>query len=316
MTTTALITGASTGLGREFAHQLARMRVNVVLVARDRERLTAIADELAAAYGVSAEALAADLTVAPDLERVAARLPGGDDRAPVDILVNNAGFGVYAGFERSDLDAERRLHELLSWVPLRLMHAAIPGMLERGRGWVINVASVAAFTPTGTYGSAKAAIVSLSRALHVRYRGRGVHVTALCPGLLATEFHERMGEDHLPRLPRIAWARTPVVVRDGLRAVRRGRSVRVSDWRYRLALPPHAVAPRTTPRTPHHDRRVRACTLASVSHCPIRRSRSSSSSPTSACTGAPSRFAQLVRSSRSLATSSVGGTRTAPTRYD
>ncbi|MEV8338682.1 SDR family oxidoreductase [Leucobacter sp. NPDC077196] len=241
MPLTALITGASTGLGAEFARQLAAAGVDLVLVARDRERLEILASELRDRHGIDASALPADLTRAPDLERVAGRLSARD--RPVDILVNNAGFGVADGFETSELDDERRLHELLSWVPLHLSHAAVPGMLDRGYGWILNVASVAAFTPTGTYGAAKAAIVSLSRSLNARYRRRGVRVTALCPGLLDTEFHARMGEDHLPRLPRIAWASTARVAQEGLSAVRRGRSVLISDWRYRLLAPLIHVLP-------------------------------------------------------------------------
>ena len=240
MPVTALITGASAGLGQEFARQLARSGVRLVLVARDESRLRALAEELGT-RSVPHEVLAADLTVAAELDRVAARL--ADPDRPVDILINNAGFGVYAGFERSDIADERRLHELLSWVPLRLAHAAVPGMLARGGGWILNVASVAAFTPTGTYGAAKAAVVSLSRSLNARYRRRGIRVTALCPGLLATEFHERMGEDHLPRLPALAWARTERVAREGLRAVRTGKPVLVSDWRYRLMQPLTRILP-------------------------------------------------------------------------
>lgn len=240
MPVTALITGASAGLGQEFARQLARSGVRLVLVARDESRLRALAEELGT-RSVPHEVLAADLTVAAELDRVAARL--ADPDRPVDILINNAGFGVYAGFERSAIADERRLHELLSWVPLRLAHAAVPGMLARGGGWILNVASVAAFTPTGTYGAAKAAVVSLSRSLNARYRRRGIRVTALCPGLLATEFHERMGEDHLPRLPALAWARTERVAREGLRAVRAGKPVLVSDWRYRLMQPLTRILP-------------------------------------------------------------------------
>ncbi|WP_449277623.1 SDR family NAD(P)-dependent oxidoreductase [Leucobacter sp. GX24907] len=262
---TALITGASTGLGAEFARQLAAMRVDLVLVARDEARLSALAAELEAQHGVRIEVLVADLTDPVASGQVAGRLSAGGPRdgggvaadgggvvadradavdiAPVDILINNAGFGVYEGFERSALDDERRMHELLSWAPLRLAHAAIPGMLARRRGWIMNVASVAAFTPTGSYGSAKAAIVSLSRSLNARYRGRGVRVSALCPGLLDTEFHERMGEDHLPALPRIVWADTTGVAREGLRGLYRGRSVVVSDWRYRMLMPFIRVLP-------------------------------------------------------------------------
>lgn len=231
----ALVTGASAGLGTELARQLAALGVDLVLVARDNSRLERLAHVLRGRYGVSVEVLAADLAEEAALERVADRL--SDREAPVDILINNAGFGVYAGFEASDLTAERRMHELLSWVPLRLAHAAVPGMLDRGEGWIMNVASAAAFMPSGTYGAAKSSAVSLSRSLSARYRSRGVRVTALCPGLLATEFHERMGEDHLPALPRIAWADTGTVAREGLRALHRGRSVLVSDWRYRLVRP-------------------------------------------------------------------------------
>lgn len=238
---TALITGASAGLGTEFARQLAAKGVNLVLVARDGERLEALAVDMHHRYGVQAQALPADLTDAEQLEAVAARI--ADSGQPIDILVNNAGFGVYAGFEESDLDDERRLHELLSWVPLRLSHAAIPGMLDRGYGWILNVASVAAFTPTGTYGAAKAAVVSLSRALNARFRRRGVHITALCPGLLDTEFHARMGEDHLPELPQLAWANTRRVAHEGIIGVRQGRSVVISDWRYRLLAPLTRILP-------------------------------------------------------------------------
>lgn len=234
MAYTALITGASAGLGQEFARQLSRSGVRLILVARDESRLRALAEALGTP-GSPHEVLAADLATPEGLERVAVRL--ADPARPVDILINNAGFGVYASFETSDIAAERSMHELLSWAPLRLSHAAVPGMLGRGQGWILNIASVAAFTPTGTYGAAKAAIVSLSRSLNARYRGRGVRVTALCPGLIATEFHERMGEDHLPRLPAIAWADTRRVAREGLRALHSGRAVLVSDWRYRLAAP-------------------------------------------------------------------------------
>ncbi|QAB17956.1 SDR family NAD(P)-dependent oxidoreductase [Leucobacter muris] len=228
----ALVTGASVGLGTELARQLAERRVNLVLVARDEARLERLARRLRHDHGVAVEVLAADLTAHDGLERAARRV--ADPDSPVDILISNAGFGVYDGFESSRLSDERRLHELLSWAPLRLAHAAIPGMLARRRGWIMNVASVAAFTPSGTYGAAKAATVSLSRSLNARYRGTGVRVTALCPGLLDTEFHVRMGEDHLPRLPRIAWADTRRVAREGLRGLHRGRAVIVSDWRYRL----------------------------------------------------------------------------------
>lgn len=237
----ALITGASAGLGTEFARQLAARGIDLVLVARDAARLERLAHVLRSRYGVDVEVLPADLTEKAALDAVAARL--ADPERHIDILINNAGFGVYEGFEASSLTDERRLHELLSWAPLRLAHAAVPGMLARGEGWILNVASAAALMPSGTYGAAKSAIVSLSRSLNARYRARGVRVTALCPGLVATEFHKRMGEDHLPDLPRIAWADAGRVVSDGLRAVYAGKPIRVADWRYRLARPLISVLP-------------------------------------------------------------------------
>lgn len=254
----ALVTGASAGLGAELAAQLAAEGVDLVLVARDGERLERLAARLRADHDSRVEVLAADLTDRDGLDRVAARL--AERGSPVDILVNNAGFGVYEGFESSDIADERRMHELLSWAPLRLAHAAVPGMLERGGGWILNIASVAAFTPSGTYSAAKAAAVSLSRSLNARYRRSGVRVTALCPGLLDTEFHARMGEDHLPRLPRIAWADTSRVASEGLRALRGGRAVVVSDRRYRLLRPLIALLPdrllerATTTGEPRRDR--------------------------------------------------------------
>lgn len=226
----ALVTGASAGLGAEFARQLAADGLALVLVARDAARLRALADELP----VPVEVLAADLTDPAALERVAARL--ADPEHPIDVLVNNAGFAVGESFDASAIEDERRMHELLSWVPLRLAHAALPGMRERGRGGILNVASLAGRLPSGTYASAKASVIALSRALAARYRRDGVRVTALLPGFVATEFHERMGVEPTS-VPRIGWADARVVVRDGLRGLRRGRAVVVADWRYRLAAP-------------------------------------------------------------------------------
>ncbi|MGO3366159.1 SDR family NAD(P)-dependent oxidoreductase [Agrococcus casei] len=244
---TALITGATAGIGAELARQLAAKQVNVVLVARTADRLEALAAELSAAHGVTAAAFPCDLADPDDLERLAERV--ADAAHPIDILVNNAGFGIHAQFESSAVADERRLFEVLAWAPVRLSHAAVPGMLERGHGWILNVASVAAFTPTGTYGAVKAAVVSLSRSLNARYRSQGLHVTALCPGMVRTEFHERMGADGAERLPSIAWADARAVARDGIRALRRGRSVVVADWRYRLLQPlVHVLPDRLTER--------------------------------------------------------------------
>lgn len=230
----ALVTGASAGLGAEFARQLADDGFALVLVARNADRLDALAAELRSARAVEVEVLAADLTAPGDLERVAARL--ADGAQPVDVLINNAGFALAVPFHASAIDDERRMHELLSWVPLRLAHAALPGMRERGRGGILNVASLAGRMPSGTYAAAKAQVIALSRSLHARYRSDGVSVTALLPGFVPTEFHERMGVEPTT-VPKAGWADASSVVREGLRALRTRRGVAVSDWRYRLAAP-------------------------------------------------------------------------------
>ncbi|GAA2172367.1 SDR family oxidoreductase [Agrococcus versicolor] len=221
---TALITGASSGIGLAIARELARVGVDVVLVARDEERLQA----LAASLDTGAEVLAADLLTHDGLEAVAARLAQRD--RPIDILVSNAGFGLAAPFHESTIEDERRLHELLSFVPLRLAHAALPGMRERGRGWILTVASFAAFIPFGTYSAAKSHAVNLSRAIRSRYADDGIRATALCPGFVHTEFHDRMGivEDG----PAWMWASAEDVARRGVRGLRRNQPVVHSDRRF------------------------------------------------------------------------------------
>lgn len=226
----ALVTGASAGLGTEFARQLAADGLSLVLVARDGDRLRALADALP----VETEVLPADLTADEGLQRVAARL--ADDAKPIDVLINNAGFAVAEPFHASAIADERRMHDLLSWVPLRLAHAALPGMRERGRGGILNVASLAGRMPSGSYAAAKAQVITLSRALNARYRRDGVTVTALLPGFVSTEFHDRMGVSP-SSVPRAGWADASTVVREGLRALRTRRGVVVSDWRYRLVAP-------------------------------------------------------------------------------
>lgn len=226
----ALVTGASAGLGAELARQLAADGLQLVLVARDRARLEA----LAATLPVDCEVLPADLTDPEQLDRVAARL--ADRERPIDVLVSNAGGGILAELSESEAADERRLLDLLAWAPLRLAHAALPGMLERGRGGILTVASVAGLLPTGTYSAAKAHAIALSRSIAARYRVDGIRATALLPGFLDTEFHDRLGIDN-SFVPEIAFASVETVAREGLWGLRKGRPVVVSDWRYRLVRP-------------------------------------------------------------------------------
>jgi short-subunit dehydrogenase len=241
MPRTALITGASSGLGAEFARQLAARSMHVVLVARDRDALESVAAEVRAHGGV-AEVLAADLLAPRQRERVIARLT--DPQRPVDLLVNNAGYGLPLAFETNEIDDEVRHLDLHVEVPMRLMRAALPGMLARRSGRIVNVASVAALVPRGSYGAVKSWLVSFSRWANVQYGSRGVSVTAVCPGFVHTNFHERLG---LPPgqegVPSRMWLDARDVVREALRDVARGRSVSIPSLRYKALVAASRLLP-------------------------------------------------------------------------
>lgn len=240
MTRTAMITGASSGLGAEFARQLAARGADLVLVARDDVALEAVAADVRARHGVAVDVLAADLLDPDALARVEERLSSGG----VDVLVNNAGFGLDLAFEENDVGAEVRHLRLHVEAAMRLSHAVLPSMLARGSGRIVNVASVAGFVPRGTYGAAKGWLISFSRWANVVYRPRGVTVTAVCPGFVHTNFHERLG---LPPgqegVPDRMWLDAATVVREGLRDAARGRSISVPSWRYKALVAASRLLP-------------------------------------------------------------------------
>lgn len=240
--TTALITGASSGLGAEYARQLAKRGSDLVLVARDETALEALARQLRTDHRVQVEVLPADLVEAGGIARVESRL--GSREQPVDMLVNNAGFGLPLAFEQNDIEDEVRHLRLHNEVAMRLMHVALQGMLERGSGRIINVASVAAFIPRSTYSAVKQWLVLFSRWANGRYKPRGVTVTAVCPGYTHTSFHERLG---LPPgqegIPRVMWLHAPAVIAESLRDAERGRSVSIPSLRYKLIVALTRVLP-------------------------------------------------------------------------
>lgn len=232
---TALITGASSGIGAEFARQLAHAGYDVVLVARRAERLDALAAELEERYGIRAESLAADLQVPADVERVAVRIREGNDIA---LLVNNAGFGIPHTFRRGDPDRQVDMIQVHVIAAVRLARAALPGMLERRRGAIINVSSVAAFVPVVAhpiYAATKACLNTFSESLAAELRGKGIRVQALCPGFVHSEFHK--DPQHAAtrsNIPGWLWLSTDVVVRASLAALDRDRVICIPDWRYQL----------------------------------------------------------------------------------
>ncbi|WP_165986639.1 SDR family oxidoreductase [Streptomyces sp. YIM 98790] len=239
--TTALITGATAGLGAAFARRLARDGHDLVLVARDRERLERQAVELHDRHGVTASVLAADLTTDEGIAAVEARL--ADTAGPVGLLVNNAGFGLKGSYLQVPLAEELRMLKLHCEAVLRLTSAAVPGMRRRGQGAVINVASVAAFAPRGTYGASKAWVVQFTQGAAADLRGEGVRLMALCPGFVRTEFHRRAGMS-IGNIPGWMWLDADKVVAAALRDLSRGRTVSVPDARYKALLGATRLVPR------------------------------------------------------------------------
>lgn len=217
----AVVTGASAGIGEAFARALAERDWDLLLVARRRGRLTKLASELSDRHGVRAEVMAADLTRLARLRALEAVL---ERSRRLELLVNNAGLGDFRVFHQSDRereDAEIRVNVLAA---VRLAHAALPGMVRRKRGALINVSSTAAFAPCvrfATYGGTKAFMNSWSEALHEELRGTGVRVQALCPGLTHTEIFERAKVD-TSNLPEFFWMEPGQVVSESLAALERG----------------------------------------------------------------------------------------------
>ncbi|HEX8971384.1 SDR family oxidoreductase [Oryzihumus sp.] len=238
---TALVTGATAGIGLAFCRELAERGHDLVLVARDRARLENVSDELEAKYQVHCEILAADLSDRLQVQKVADRL--GEPGRPVDLLVNNAGFGLSRSFLQGDLTEEERALDVLCRAVMVLSHAAALAMRDRGRGAIINVSSVAGFVAMGSYSAAKAWVTTFSEALANELAGTGVTVTALCPGFTHTEFHQRASLD-MSRLPKVMWLEADRLVRDCLDDVKAGKVISVPGPQYKLI----AALTRTLPR--------------------------------------------------------------------
>jgi short-subunit dehydrogenase len=226
----ALVTGASAGIGAEFARQLAARGCDLVLTARRADRLEALATELRAARGIEVDVVADDLADPAAPARIVAAATR-DDRS-IDILINNAGYGVPGRYDKVDWDVHARFMQVLVMSPLRLCHLLLPAMRQRGYGRIVNVASLAGLipgTPGNTlYGPAKAFLVRVSQGLALENRAHDVHVCALCPGFTHSEFHDvSQARELVSRLPRWMWMDADAVVRQGLDAVERGRVVYV-----------------------------------------------------------------------------------------
>jgi hypothetical protein len=219
----ALITGASAGIGEGFARRLAQDNYNLVLVARRHERLEALSEELRDACGTSTEVITADLATDEGVKSIEARLSRGD----IDLLINNAGFGTFGAFAKLPIERELQELDLNVRALMRLSHAGLSAMSDRGRGGIINVASAAGFQPipyNATYSATKAFVLHFTEALHEEAKENGVRVTCLCPGPVKTEFQEVSGVD-ASAMPSFAWVTVETVVDDALGALRAGRAI-------------------------------------------------------------------------------------------
>lgn len=226
---TALITGATAGIGKAFSDLLARQGFDLVLVARNEVRLAEVADDLRAKHGVEVDVFRADLSHYDECARVEQRL--ADESRPIDVLVNNAGFGLKQRFTNGDLLAEQAMFDVLMRAVMRLSHAAARGMVARGSGVIINVSSVAGWRHTSTYAASKAYVTSFSIALGRELRKQGVKVTALCPGFTHTEFHQRANMD-MRRVPEFLWLDADALVAQAWRDAQRSRRVSVPGRQY------------------------------------------------------------------------------------
>ena len=243
---TALVTGASSGIGERLARRLAADGCDLVILARRTGRLEALAAELRSAHRVGVEVLTADLTSPAGLAAAEIRL--SDPGRPIELLVNNAGLGSSGTFaERPVASAEDQIRINVTAV-VRLTHAALPGMLSRGHGGVLNVSSVAGFFPSpgaATYGASKAFVTSFSESLAAEVKGRGVHVTALCPGFTRTDGRGRSASGPAA----LAWLDPDQVAKAGLDAVAAGRVLAVPGAQYKSAVSLTRVVPRAVVRS-------------------------------------------------------------------
>lgn len=232
----ALVTGASAGLGSEFARQLAARGMDLVITARREQRLRALAAELSARYAIQVEVLPADLTHPDEVNRLEDYLRVADR---LDLLINNAGFGLYGNFSELDRQAQLDMIQVHVNASVRLAHAALPGMIARHQGGLVQVASMAAFIPgrkSVLYSATKSFLVAFSQSLQAELKGSGVHVQALCPGFIITEFHDVPSLDGFERrrIPSWLWLKGSAVVSRSLREIERGSGVVIPGFWYGL----------------------------------------------------------------------------------
>jgi short-subunit dehydrogenase len=239
---TALVTGASSGIGAAFARQLAAEGHDLVIVARDVDRLEGAAATLRAEHGITVEVLPADLATDAGTGTVRTRLSDVD--RPVELLVNNAGIGLPGRFWETPLVEQERMFHLNCTAVLQLSHAALAAMVPRGSGDVVVVSSVSGFAPAvrGSYGASKAWATAFAESLAGQLAGTGVHVSAVAPGFVRTEFHGRAGLD-MSKLPGFMWLSAEDVAAAALRDHRAGKVLSVPGVQYKAIVAASRLVP-------------------------------------------------------------------------
>lgn len=248
---TALVTGASSGIGKAFAELLAAEGYAVVLTARRSDRLEALAAELTQRYHVSTHTIVADLAQPDASQHIAAELASRG--LSIDVLVNNAGYGVPGSYMSVSWTDHERFMQVMVTAVLDLTYRLLPGMIERGWGRIINIASVAGMVPSPAghtlYGASKSFLIRFSEALAAENASQGINVTAVCPGFTWSEFHDVTGtRDKMNSVPGLLWLKADAVAREGYDAVMKGHSVVVNGGIYRLLVWLNGAMPRSIAR--------------------------------------------------------------------
>jgi short-subunit dehydrogenase len=253
---TALITGGTSGIGAAFARALAVRGDDLVLVARNADRLSDMATELKEQYAVNVETVAADLAIRGDVAGIAERLTSPEQ--PIDMLINNAGFGVRTKLTDADTSPHEQAIDVMIRAVLMLSAAAGRTMRQRGSGTIINVSSTAGFVAMGSYSAIKAWVTTYTEGLANELYGTGVRVTALCPGYVRTEFHERAGIN-MGSLPQLMWLDADRLVADCLNDAAAGKVISIPSKRYKTMIT-------ICEHLPHRAMRVISRRLASARH--------------------------------------------------
>lgn len=241
----ALITGTTSGIGKAFTDLLADLGYDIVLVSRDEIRMKQQALDLRERTGVNVEILCADLTLQQDRDLVALRL--GDRTKPIEVLVNNAGFGINSDFANSSIKKQLDLIECMITSTMQFCHAVIPSMKKTGRGYIINVSSIAGFMTGSTYCSAKSWVTNFSESLHQELAPHGINIHVICPGFTKTEFHLRCNQD-VSGVPNIFWLKPEKVASLAFSNVIKGKVLSVPGLHYKMLVALHLFAPRPVVR--------------------------------------------------------------------